>query len=143
MFSKTNLVSTIIVAVWAFFGGYLIWGLILDPFNADHLGTASGVMKDPADVNMIYIAIGALITGLAMSTLYSKWSRGSHSLSQGANFGACIGIILGFGDRLVEYGVANILDLTGTIANGFAYVVFFAVMGIFASLVYGKLAPKS
>jgi len=36
MFSKTNLISTLATAVWGFLGGYLIWGLILDPFNADH-----------------------------------------------------------------------------------------------------------
>lgn len=142
MFSKTNLISTIVVALWAFFGGYLIWAVITDPFLADHLGTATGVMKDPDDVNMLYIALGSLIVGLSMSTLYSKWARGSHSIAQGVNFGSCVGIILGFGDRLVEYGVANFLDLTGTLVNGVAYVIFFAIMGIFASLVYGKFASK-
>jgi len=142
MFSKTNLISTIVVAVWAFFGGYLIWGLLMDPINADHLGTATGVMKEMDDVNSLYIIIGSLITGFAMSSLYSKWARGSHSLSQGAQFGIWVGIILGFGDRIVEYGVANLLDLTGTLMNGVAYVVFFMIMGILASLVYGKVKAK-
>lgn len=143
MFSKTNLISTLATAVWGFLGGYLIWGLILDPFNADHMGTASGVMKDQDNILFVYVALGSLITGFVLSILYSKWARGTHSIMQGASFGGCIGVIVGFGDRLVEYGVANLLDLTGTIANGFAYVVFFAVMGIFASLCYGKFAPKS
>jgi len=138
MLSKTNLISTIVVALWAFFGGFLIWAVIVDPFLADHLGTATGVMKDQDNVNLLYVAIGGLIVGLVMSTLYSKWARGSHSITQGASFGVCIGIIVGFGDRLVEYGVANIFDLTGTLVNGIAYVVFFAVMGILASVVYSK-----
>lgn len=84
--------------------------------------------------------MGSIITALAMSTLYSKWARGSHSVAQGLNFGSCVGIIVGFGDRLVEYGVANLLDLTGTLINGVGYVVFFAIMGVLASLVYGKMA---
>jgi len=139
MFSKTNLISTIIVALWAFLGGFLIWAVIIDPFLVDHLGTATGVMKDQDDIIMLYVALGSLIVGLAMSTLYSKWANGSHSMGQGANFGSCVGIIVGFGDRLVEYGVANVLDLTGTLVNGIAYVVFFSVMGILASIVYAKL----
>lgn len=143
MFSKRNLISTLATAVWGFLGGYLIWGLILDPFNADHMGTATGVMKDQDNILFMYVALGSLITGFVLSILYSKWARGTHSIMQGASFVGCIGVIVGFGDRLVEYGVANLLDLTGTIANGFAYVVFFAVMGIFASLCYGKFAPKS
>ena len=142
MFSKTNLISTLVTAVWGFLGGYLIWGLLMEPFNADHVGTASGVMKDQDNILFMYIVLGSLITGFGLSSLYSKWARGSHSIMQGASFGGCIGVIVGFGDRLVEYGVANILDLTGTIANGFAYVVFFAIMGICASLVYGKFASN-
>lgn len=142
MFSKTNLISTLVVAVWAFMGGYLIWGLLLDPFNADHMGTATGVMKDQADILFMYILIGSIITAFGMSTLYSKWARGSHSVAQGLNFGSCVGIIVGFGDRVVEYGVANLLDLTGTLVNGVAYVVFFAIMGVLASLVYGKMASN-
>ncbi len=118
MFSKTNLISTLIVALWAFFGGYLLWGKLIDPFNANHLGTATGVMKDPTDINMMYVAIGSLIVAFVLSTLYSKWARGSHSIAQGAQFGIGIGIIIGFGDRLVEYGVANLFDFTGTLVNG-------------------------
>jgi len=60
--------------------------------------------------------------------------------SSKANFGICLGIIVGFGDRLVEYGVANVLDLTGTLTNGIAYVVFFAIMGALSGIVYKKLA---
>jgi predicted permease len=104
------------------------------------MGTASGVMKDEADLLFMYIIIGSIITAFAMSTLYTKWARGSHSIAQGVNFGSCVGIIVGFGDRLVEYGVANLLDLTGTLSNGVAYVVFFAIMGVLVSLVYGKMA---
>ncbi len=142
MLSKTNLISTLVVALWAFFGGYLLWGLLIDSYLADHAGTATGVMKAPEDLIMLYVVIGSLVTGLAISTLYSKWARGSHSLSQGAQFGIWIGIILGFGDRIVEFGVANVLDITGTLVNAFVYVFFFMIMGILASLVYGKLKAK-
>lgn len=140
MFSKTNLIATLVTTVWGVLGGFLFWGLLGDPFLADHQGTATGVMKEVPD--MAVVVIGSLITGFVFSTIYSKWARGSHSLSHGAQFGFGIGLLIGFGDRLIEYGVGNILDLTGTMVNGIIYVGFFIIMGILASLVYGKMKTK-
>ena len=141
MFSKTNLISTLITALWAFLGGYLLWGILIDPYLQGHQGTATGVWKEAPD--FVVIAIASVITGWAVSTLYSKWARGVHSLSHGAQFGILVGIIIGFGDRLVEYGVGNILDLTGTLVNGVIYLVFFGVMSALAGLVYSKLKSES
>jgi len=98
-------------------------------------------MKEAPD--MIVVVLGSLIAGFLFSTIYSKWARGSHSLSHGAQFGVLIGLLIGFGDRLIEYGVANILDLNGTIVNGITYIMFFIIMGILASLVYGKMKAKA
>jgi len=141
MFSKANLISTLVTTVWGVFGGFLFWGLIADPYFENHQGTATGVMKEAPD--MIVVVLGSLIAGFLFSTIYSKWARGSHSLSHGAQFGVLIGLLIGFGDRLIEYGVANILDLNGTIVNGITYIMFFIIMGILASLVYGKMKAKA
>jgi len=54
----------------------------MDPFNADHLGTATGIMKDQDSIIFLYVALGSLITAFAVSTLYSKWAGGSHSIAQ-------------------------------------------------------------
>ncbi len=77
----------------------------------------------------------------AFSTIYSKLS-GGHSLSHGAKFGLSVGILIGFGDRFIDFAVANIMDLTGTLISGVIYIVMFAVMGVLASLVYGKLSSS-
>ncbi len=141
MFSKTNLISTLVTTAWSVLGGFLLWGLIADPFFQDHLGTATGTMKEAPD--FVPIIIGSLFGGFAFSTLYSKWARGAHSLGQGAQFGVWIGILVGLGDRVIEYGVANLLDKTGTIVNALIYIIFFLIMGVLASLVYGKMSSKS
>ncbi len=140
MFSKTNLVSTLVAATVNMFGGYLIWEIVLSSFMESHLGTATGVMKEEPD--FMWLAIGCVLTGFAFSTVYSKWARGAHSTSNGAKFGAWIGFLLGMGDRVIEYGVANILDLTGTIVNAVAYIVLFAVIGALVGLIYGKMSSK-
>ncbi|WP_303318275.1 hypothetical protein Q4Q34_10775 [Flavivirga abyssicola] len=135
MFSKTNLISTIITTIWGFLGGWLLWGIIGDPMLADHT-FSSGLMKEAPDMALLFI--GCLVVGFAFSTMYSKWARGSHGISQGAQFGIWIGILIGLGSGLIDYSTSNLLDLSGTIINAAIYIVHYAVMGILASLIYGK-----
>ncbi|NMH87248.1 hypothetical protein [Flavivirga algicola] len=137
MFTKTNLISTIITAIWGFLGGWLLWGIIGDPMLANHTVT-SGLMKEMPDMAML--AIGCLVVGFAFSTLYSKWARGTHGFSHGIQFGIWIGILIGLGSGLIDHSTSNLLDLSGTLANALIYIVHFAIMGVLASLVYGKFA---
>ena len=141
MFSKTNLVSTIVTALFNFFGGYLFWELLMGSFMESHLGTATGVMKEEPD--MLWIAFGCLVSGFAFSTIYSKWAGSNHSSGNGFKFGVWAGILMGLGDRLTDYGLINTLDFTGTITNGIMYVIFFGIMGVIASFIYGKMSKKN
>ncbi|MBT8253418.1 MAG: hypothetical protein KJN68_05550 [Bacteroidia bacterium] len=140
MFSRTNLLATLAATIWGVLGGFLLWGIIADPILNDYMGTATGVMRETPD--FLYVVLGSLFTAFAFSTIYSKWARGKHSLSNGAKYGLWMGIFVGFGDRLIEFGVSNLLDITGTVFNGIIYVIFFLVMGLIVSLVYGKLSKK-
>ncbi|MCH7525296.1 MAG: hypothetical protein IIC74_09930 [Bacteroidetes bacterium] len=139
MFSKSNLISTLVTALWAYIGGGLLWIIIATPLLEGHEGTATGVWKESPD--HLHLIIGCIIMAFAFSTIYSKLS-GRHSLFHGAKFGLSVGILIGFGDRFIDFAVANIMDLTGTLISAVVYVVWFAVMGILASLVYGKTSSS-
>ena len=138
MFSKNNLISTVVTTIWAFFGGYLLWGILGDPFLKEHLGAGAGNM--PETPNFTFLILGCLIMAWAFSTIYSKWARGAHSISQGAEFGLMLAILVGFGSGLIDHSTGNILDMTGTLINGIIYIVFFVIMGVLASVVYNKLS---
>ncbi|MEZ4859055.1 MAG: hypothetical protein R2781_09615 [Flavobacteriaceae bacterium] len=142
MFSKSNLISTLVTAVWGYLGGWLLWGMLVDPILETHVVT-SGLYRTEETMDMIHLIIGCLIVGLAISTLYSKWGSGRYSPSSGLGFGAWIGILVGFGVGIVNYSVMNLLDITGTLIDGATYVVFFAIMGFLAGLVYQKTSPKA
>jgi len=136
MFSKSNVISTFATTIWGFFGGYLLWGILADPFLMDHLGTANITIKEMPD--MSYLVLGCLLTGLFFSTIYSKWSGGNYSASEGAQFGILVGLFLGFGSGIIDFSTAGILDITGTLVNGLVYVVHFLIMGVLASVVFKK-----
>ncbi len=140
MFSKSNLISTLVTALWGYLGGYLIWVIIATPLMEGHEGTATGVWKEVPD--HLHLIIGCIIFAFAFSTIYSKLSGGEHSLSHGAQFGCWVGVMLGFGEGVINLGVGNFSDLTGTIIGGVLSIVFYVVMGVCASLVYGKLSSS-
>lgn len=136
MFSKRNLISTLVTFIWGFMGGYLLWGIIIDPFLKEHLGSATGVPKTEPD--FLHLAIGCLIVAFAFSTIYSKLAA-EHSVSKGLKFGIWVGVLRGLGSGFIDFSTTNIMDVTGTIVNGITYIVFFAIMGALAGLVYDKV----
>jgi len=137
MFSKANVTSTILTAIWGFCGGYLLWGYLSVDFFNDHLGSATGVMKEVPD--MIYLILGCLINGFAFSTIYGKWANGKFSAGSGISFGIWIAILMGLGEGLIDYSTSNILDLTGMMANVIIWIVFLGIMGLIAGLAYNKV----
>ena len=139
MFSKANLTSTIATALWGYFGGWLLWGILSVDFFNDHLGSATGVMKEVPGP-MMYLVAGCLIFAFAFSTLYGKWSSGDYNAGSGVTFGVWLAVLLGLGEGLIDYSTSNVLDLTGTLGSVGIYLVFLAVMGLLAGVVYKKMS---
>ena len=129
MFSKSNLISTVVGALWAYFGGMLLWD-ILGPSLFENV-------NDNAP-DQLHLIIACVILSFAFSTIYSKLAGGGHSLSHGAQFGLWAGIFIGFGERWFDFAFSATPVLMDAIINGVLNVVFFVILGVLASLVYGK-----
>lgn len=139
MFSKANLVSTLVTAIWGYFGGWLIWGMLVDPILTEHTSAAaSGIMREMPD--MVHLIIGCLIVGFFLSSIYNKWGSTNYGPSGGFTFGIMIGVLMGFGEGMVNFAVMDMMDLTGTLINAITYAVFYGIMGLLAGLVYSKVS---
>ena len=134
MFSKSNLLATLVGGLFLFLGGYLIWGVLTVDFFAQHAGSATGVHKESPE--MVYLAIGCLLEAFFMSSIYGKWARGIHSAKEGFEFGALIGALIGFGEMLIWYATSNLSDITGTLAGGVLNVIFMGITGAIIAVVY-------
>jgi hypothetical protein len=130
MFSKTNLISTFVGAIWAYFGGWLLWGI---------LGASlfSSPNSDPA--NQMHLIIACVISAFAVSTIYSKLAGGDHSLSHGATYGLWVGIFIGFGERWFDFAFDTTPVLQDAIIDGVLNIVFYVILGALVSAVYGKV----
>lgn len=137
MFTKTNLIATIVAAIWSMMGGFLLWGILAENFMADHMGTATGVMKDSPDFGIL--AVGCLIQGLAFATIFRQWGAEKYTTMDGLKYGFWIGILAGLGNNIIDYATSNMLDITGALINGLIYIIFFCVMGFLVGLIYNKI----
>lgn len=137
MFTKNNIISTIVTALWAFFGGYFLWGILGESLMAGQEGSATGIMKEMPD--FLHLAVGCLILALAFSTIYKKWGAGGYNVSSGIQFGALVGLLQGFGSGIIDFATSNMLTFQGAIINGAIYLVFFIIMGLLAGLIFSKV----
>ncbi|RMA66424.1 hypothetical protein [Ulvibacter antarcticus] len=136
MFSKANIVSTLITSIWGLAGGFLLWGLLAEPYLTPHI-LISDIMRDPPD--MIHLILGCLIQGFAFSTLYSRWANGNFGLGSGLSFGIWITLLLGLGAGLIDYATSTIVDIQGTLINFIIYLIFFGITGLLAGIIFKKL----
>ena len=137
MFSKANLVSTLVATIWGVGGGFLLWGIVGEPLMADHM-QMDGLLKETPD--MAFLVIGCLIQAFAFCSIYGQWAKGSFGAGSGITFGAWLALLIGLGEKLIDYATANLMNLQGTIMNFVIYLVFFGVTGLLAGLIYNKLS---
>lgn len=137
MFSKANIISTIICAIWGMAGGFLLWGIIGDPLLKEQV-LIDGLMKEPLDV--LHLALGTLIQAFGFSAIYSKYGHGNYSAKTGLGMGLLTGVMIGCGEKLIDFATANMMTIQGTLGNALIYLVFFGITGLLAGLVYKKFA---
>lgn len=137
MLSKTTLISTLVTSLWAFFGGYLLWGVLTAQYFEEHALVKDLMRTEP---DFVHLSLGCLFIGIAFSVMYSKWSNGLYTIGSGIIFGIWMGIFTGLGEGLVEYSTSKLFDISATLVNGLLYIVFYVIMGILASLIYSKVS---
>ncbi len=134
MFSKSNVLATIIGFVVMFLLGYAIWGIATAEFFEAH--ATNSIMKDPPD--MLFIALGNLIGTFAISTIYGKWAAGDYGAANGFAFGIWIGIFVGLGMGLLWYGTSELMDMTGHLVEAIIDIIFYGIIGAVIGFVYQK-----
>jgi hypothetical protein len=121
------LIGGIIGGIVYFLLGYLVFGLLLNDFMANNMGTATGVMKADKDFVWWALIVGNLFSGLAFSYILSK--AGVSSAGAGAGIGLVAGLLICAGFDFIWLGVNNIFTLKGILADIAASAVMGAIVG--------------
>lgn len=126
------LVSGIVGGVVSFFGGYLIYGLLMANFFSNNAGSATGVMRGPADMVWWAMIAGSVFMGLTLSYIFNKWANIT-SAGAGASAGFVVTLLMTAGWDLLMYGNSNISNLNATIAD----IICGSILGAITGAVVG------
>jgi hypothetical protein len=111
--------------------------MLFTDFFAANAGSATGVAKDPQV--MWAIAVGTL-SYAALITLAIGTRAGSTTIVEGLKIGAIVGFLIWFGADFIHYGIANISNLTATIADSLLELIRAGISGAVIAAVLAKIA---
>ena len=136
MDTKKILLAGLAGGVVAFFAGWLIWGMALNGFNAEHFIGPKEAMKPESEMVMWAVVLASLCYGLLNSIVLGHWASIS-TLVTGAKAGAIIGLLVGANETLMNYSMMNMFDSTSVLVNIIAWAVYGAIVGGVVGLVLG------
>lgn len=126
MTTQRLVLSTLVGGLVSFVLGGVIYGVGLAGFFEQHLGSASGVMRDP----MVFWALAlSELAGAALLTLViGSWARVAGAAA-GARLGAIVGLLVSIFFDFNIYGTTHVFDLTAALVDPVIGAARFAVTG--------------
>ena len=96
----------------------------------------------PERMDMISIALGALIEAFVLANVYRHWSVSKPVHFCGFEFGVWIGLFVGFGAGLVFYGTAEVHTLNTHLVDAAWNIVYYGFTGLMIAWGYGLVSKK-
>ena len=134
MFTKSNLLGTLVGAVAIYI---LVWIYMLPifwPFWDKHHNNIEGLHKEPPET--LWIIISIIILSFILSTIYGKFKKENHNFMGGFVVAGWVAAFYSVGISLGHYGYMNHYDLTGILVDAVVGIVMYGIVGGLIALVY-------
>ncbi len=133
MNTQKYVIASLAAAVFMFFYGFLVYGVLLTEYVASI--TIPGTMVAEGEENMMLIALGTIIQAFGLGLLYTKGHEGK-GMMEGVRFGLYVGIVI-IGIYVLFSGVS-----TQTLKASITYGIIDTVMYMGAGVVFAMLYKK-
>ncbi len=133
------LLASLVGTVWNFFGGWLIYGILLHDYYASHTIVYEGLSKEHPD--MVWLVISCFAPALLIAIMADK--TGKSNLLGGAITGFTIGFLMQLTFTSSMFSFFNLHDGTAILAmDVISGAFYYAVTGAIAGGIigYGKSA---
>lgn len=138
---KKLLLGGILAGVLFFLLGWLIYGNLLVTFIKNNPGIATGVNRDPKDIQFLYLVIGNLSLGFTLAYIFVR--SNVSSLTSGLVTGGVVGLLFSVGMNCLSYATTFITSKKMMAADVIAIVVLWAIVGAIVGLLMGKLSKSA
>ncbi|HKK77026.1 MAG TPA: hypothetical protein VJ953_18250 [Saprospiraceae bacterium] len=135
------LIAGFVGGIVALLLGFLIYGLALESFFAENVGSATGVMKEEGDFSWPAMVLGHIAYGMLFAVVYGRWASIT-TFATGAKAGAVLGFLVGSAVNLIYYGSSNIMNLTSALADIVVMTVTGAIVGGVVAIVLDRLKKQ-
>jgi len=133
MNTQKYVIASIVAAVFIFFYGYLMYGVLLVDYIAS-IGNPA-LMLPQGSENMTYIGLGCLIQAFGLGLIYVQGHEGKGAM-EGVRFGLYVGIFL-VGIYVLTAGTMPV-SLRAAITYGIIDTVMYMGAGVCFALLYKK-----
>ena len=133
------LISGLVGGIASFLTGFIVWGIALDGFAQNNMGSATGVTKEEMG-DMWAVVVGALASGFLVAFVFGRWAN-IKTLQTGAKAGLVIGLLLGVNINFIMYGTTHITTLPLAIVDALAYGALYTVIGAVVGWMLGRGVP--
>ena len=122
------IIGGVIGGVLFFLLGWLIYGMLLMDFMAQHMSSAaSSVMRPEAEWVWWAMILGNM--GLGFLTSYVITKSNVATVSAGATTGAMVGFLVSLSYDFIIYAQMNLFDITSAVVDIITSAVIFAIVG--------------
>ena len=115
--------------------GWLIYGMLLMNFMADHTGTAVNLMRPEGDMLFLYLVIGNLAQGFLIAYILLKGNV--NTMAGGIVTGAIVGLLSAVSIDCITYATSTTISKTAMAADVAAATVMTAIVGGIVGMVLG------
>jgi len=137
MTAKNRILATLVGFVVLFLLGWLFYGLLLMDFYANNVGSASGVMREEAEMVWWALILGNLFQAYLLVYIFGNWANVT-SFQEGMKAGAIIGLIIGLAFNLSMFGTSNIMNLTAALVDPVVSAVMMGITGGVIGIMLGR-----
>ena len=142
MNSQKFIIGTLAGGITYFFLGYLIYGIALASFYAQHSVAPAGATKSMNEIVWWALILGNLASGALLTYIFGKIGN-INSFGSGAKVGAGIGFFMALSMDLIRYATENSSDGTAMFADVVVGVVMSTIAGGVIGAVLGRGAKKA
>ena len=135
---KKLLIGGIAGGVVFFLLGWLVYGILLMDFMANHTGTAGNVAR--AEPDFLYLIIGNLVIGFLITYIFLK--ANVNTLISGIFTGGILGLLMSVGFDCINYATTTTMSKTGMAADVVATTVMSAITGGIIAILIGLLTKQ-
>ena len=137
MTAKNRILATLVGFVVLFFLGYLFYGMLLMDFYESNSGTATGTMRDEADLIWWALILGNLLQAYFLVYIFGNWANIT-TFGGGAKAGFILGLIMGFAMNLTMYATSNMMNLTAALVDPFVAAIMMSMTGGVIGVMLGR-----